>query len=159
METRQINLPLDTARRWYEQGGELKEMALGAFEEKELIGYRPPKTWEEYRKLKGDEGEKVNAALNFAYTSINGAFADYHDTQKHIALMKLHLLRDEYRNGWKPDWADKGQFKCGIKRAPDNIYCYMNIQNPIFLTFQDVGITDEFLNNFRDLIEKAGDLI
>ena len=39
METRTIELSLDTARRWYEQGGELKEMALGAFDEKKLIDY------------------------------------------------------------------------------------------------------------------------
>ena len=159
METRQINLPLDTARRWYEQGGELKEIALGAFDAKELIDYRLPKTWEEYRKMKGDEGEKANAALSFAYTSINGAFADYHDTQKHIALMKLHLLRDEYRLGWKPNWNDKRQFKYGIKRDSDGIGCYANIKQPIFFTFQDVDTANEFLTNFRELIEQAGDLI
>ena len=39
METRYIELSLDTAKRWYEQGGELKEMALGAFDAKELIDY------------------------------------------------------------------------------------------------------------------------
>ena len=159
METRTIELSLDTARRWYEQGGELKEMALGAFDAKELIDYRLPKTWEEYRKMKGDEGEKANAALSFAYTSINGAFLDYHDAEKHIALMKLHLLRDEYRLGWKPNWNDKRQFKYGIKRDSDGICCYTNIKQPIFFTFQDVDTTNEFLNNFRDLIEEAGDLI
>ena len=159
METRQINLPLDTARRWYEQGGELREMALGAFDAKELIDYRLPKTWEEYRKMKGDEGEKANAALSFAYTSINGAFPDYHDVEKHIALMKLHLLRDEYRLGWKPNWNDKRQFKYGIKRDSDGIGCYANIKQPIFFTFQDVDTANEFLTNFRELIEQAGDLI
>ena len=159
MDTRYIEISLDTAKRWYEQGGELKDMALGAFDAKELIDYRLPKTWEEYRKLKGDEGEKANAALSFAYTSINGAFPDYHDAEKHIALMKLHLLRDEYRLGWKPNWNDKRQFKYGIKRDSDGICCYANIKQPIFFTFQDVDTTNEFLNNFRDLIEEAGDLI
>lgn len=165
METRQINLPLDTARRWYEQGGELKEMALGAFDAKELIDYRLPKTWEEYRKMKGDEGEKANAALNFAYTSINSAFLDYHDTQKHIALMKLHLLRDEYRNGWKPDWYD-GTDKWYIRRLAmyngDNIMQFdvtQSICMSSFLSFQTKELAEEFLNNFRELIEQAGDLI
>ena len=158
METRQINLPLDTARRWYEQGGELKEMALGAFSEKELIGYRLPKTWEEYRTMKGDEGEKANAALSFAYTSINSAFADYHDTQKHIALMKLHLLRDEYRNGWLPDWNDTNQEKFSIQMNRKNKKGrYSHVST--FLTFSNAALSDEFYNNFRDLIEEAGDLI
>ncbi|MGN0619314.1 MAG: hypothetical protein ACI4J7_09875 [Ruminiclostridium sp.] len=156
METRQINLPLETARRWYEQGGELKEMALGAFDEKELIEYRLPKSWEEYRTMKGDKGEKANAALSFAYTSINSAFADYHDTQKHIALMKLHLLRDEYRRGWKPD-CDKDSYS--IIRDSDDIYVGIWSSAFYFLSFEDNKIGNEFLNNFRELIEEAGDLI
>ena len=158
METRQINLPLDTARRWYEQGGELKEIALGAFDAKELIDYRLPKTWEEYRKMKGDEGEKANAALNFAYTSINSAFLDYHDTQKHIVLMKLHLLRDEYRNGWLPDWKEQS-VKHTILIDHDDIVVGKSYVISCFLAFQTEELAEEFLNNFRELIEEAGDLI
>lgn len=159
METRQINLPLDTARRWYEQGGELKEMALGAFNEKELIDYRLPKTWEEYRTMKGDEGEKANAALSFAYTSINGAFADYHDTQKHIAMIKLHLLRDEYRRGWKPDWRNVDESKFVIEMVTKELSINNYGITRHFLSFQDEKTANEFLTNFRDLIEEAGDLI
>lgn len=162
METRTIEISLDTAKRWYEQGGELKEMALGAFDAKELIDYRLPKTWEEYRKMKGDEGEKANAALSFAYTSITGAFADYHDTQKHIALIKLHLLRDEYRQGWKPNWSDNC-YKYGVKwnifpRKKELMVTWRNY-DPLFLSFPTEEIACEFLTNFRELIELAGDLI
>ena len=162
METRLIEISLETAKRWYEQGGELKDMALGAFDAKELIDYRLPKTWEEYRKLKGDEGEKANAALNFAYTSINSAFPDYHDTQKHIVLMKLHLLRDEYRQGWKPNWGDNC-YKYGVKwnifpRKKELIVTWCNY-GPLFLSFPTEEIAREFLTNFRELIEQAGDLI
>ena len=162
METRTIEISLDTAKRWYEQGGELKEMALGAFDAKELIDYRLPKTWEEYRKMKGDEGEKANAALSFAYTSITGAFADYHDTQKHIALIKLHLLRDEYRQGWKPNWSDNC-YKYGVKwniipRKKELMVTWRNY-DPLFLSFPTEEIACEFLTNFHELIEQAGDLI
>ena len=159
METRQIALSLDTAKRWYEQGGELKEMALGAFDAKELIDYRLPKTWEEYRKMKGDEGEKANAALNFAYTSINSAFPDYHDAEKHIALMKLHLLRDEYRQGWKPEWGNIDESKCVIEMAGNELTVENYGITRHFLAFQDEKRANEFLTNFRELIEDAGDLI
>ena len=125
METRQINLPLDTARRWYEQGGELREMALGAFDEKELI---------------------------------NSAFPDYHDTQKHIVLMKLHLLRDEYRNGWLPDWKEQS-VKHTILIDHDDIVVGKSYVISCFLAFQTEELAEEFLNNFRELIEEAGDLI
>ena len=112
--------------------------------------------------MKGDDGEKANAALSFAYTSINGAFPDYHDAEKHIALMKLHLLRDEYRQGWKPDWSDNCN-KYGIKWNMiagkvklDIAWCKYN---PIFFSFPTDEIASEFLTNFRELIEEAGDLI
>lgn len=159
METRTIELSLDTARRWYEQGGELKEMALGAFDEKKLIDYRLPKTWEEYRKMKGDEGEKANAALSFAYTSINGAFPDYHDAEKHIALMKLHLLRDEYRIGWVPEWGNIDESKFVIEMVENELTVENYGIMRHFLAFQDEKRANEFLTNFRDLIEEAGDLI
>lgn len=159
METRTIELSLDTAKRWYEQGGELKDMALGAFDAKELIDYRLPKTWEEYRKMKGDEGEKANAALSFAYTSINGAFADYHDTQKHIAMIKLHLLRDEYRRGWKPDWRNVDESKFVIEMVANELSINNYGITRHFLSFQDEERANEFLINFRDLIEQAVDLI
>ena len=159
METRYIEISLDTARRWYEQGGELKEMALGAFDEKKLIDYRLPKTWAEYRKMKGDEGVKANAALNFAYTSINSAFPDYHDTQKHIALMKLHLLRDEYRIGWVPEWGNIDESKFVIEMVENELTVENYGITRHFLAFQDKKRANEFLTNFRDLIEEAGDLI
>ena len=159
MDTRYIEISLDTAKRWYEQGGELRDLALGAFDAKELIVNRLPKSWEEYRAMKGDEGEKANAALNFAYTSINSAFPDYHDAEKHIAMIKLHLLRDEYRNGWKPDWKDDSQMKYVIYNPEGEftIGCYINSRR--FLAFQDKKRANDFLTNFRELIEQAGDLI
>ena len=159
METRQIELSLDTAKRWYEQGGELKEMALGAFDEKKLIDYRLPKTWEEYRKMKGDEGVKANAALSFAYTSINSSFPDYHDTQKHIALMKLHLLRDEYRIGWVPEWGNIDESKFVIEMVENELTVENYGITRHFLAFQDKKRANEFLTNFRELIKQAGDLI
>ena len=160
METRQIELSLDTAKRWYEQGGELKEMALGAFSEQELIGDRLPKTWDEYCAKHGEVGDKIKASLDSAYTTINRyAFSDYKQAQAHIAMIKLHLLRDEYRNGWKPDWKDDSQMKYVIYNPEGEftIGCYINSRR--FLAFQDKKRAKEFLTNFRELIEQAGDLI
>ena len=163
METRQIELPLVTAKRWYKQGGELKEMALGAFSEKELIGDGLPKTWDEYCAKHGEVGNKIKASLDSAYTIINRyAFSDYKQTQAHIAMIKLHLLRDEYRQGWLPDWSDNC-YKYGVKwnifpRKKELIVTWRNY-DPLFLSFPTGEIANEFLTNFRDLIEQAGDLI
>ena len=160
METRQIELSLDTARRLYEQGGEYRDIALTAFKEHELIGGRLPKTWDEYCAKHGEDGDKIKASLNTAYITINKhIFSDYKQVQAHIAKMKLHLLRDEYRNCWKPDWKDGNLGKYVIESSEGEFYVakYKHISS--FLAFQDEITANEFLTNFRELIEEAGDLI
>ena len=160
METRQIELSLDTAKRLYEQGGEYRDIALTAFKEHELIGDGLPKTWEEYCAKHGENSDMIKASLDYAYTVINKyIFSDYKQAQAYIAKMKLHLLRDEYRNGWKPDWKDSEHKKYVIQSSEGEYYVddYYNIST--FLAFQDEKQAKEFLTNFRDLIELAGDLI
>ena len=163
METRQIEISLDTARRLYEQGGEYRNIALTAFKEHELIGDRLPKTWDEYCAKHGEVGDKIKASLNTAYMTINKyVFSDYKQSQAHIAKMKLHLLRDEYRQVWKPDWSDNC-YKYGVKwnifpRKKELIVTWRNY-DPLFLSFPTEEIAREFLTNFHELIEQAGDLI
>ena len=160
METRTIEISLDTAKRWYEQGGELRDLAIVAFGDKMLIGDRLPKTWDEYCIKHGEDGDKIKASLNTAYMTINKhIFSDYNQTQAHIAKMKLHLLRDEYRNGWKPDWKDGNLGKYVIESSEGECYVAKYIHISSFLTFQDEKTANEFLTNFRELIEEAGDLI
>lgn len=159
METRIIELPLETAKRWYEQGGELKEMALGAFSEKELIGDGLPKTWDGYCAKHGDMGVIIKASLGTAYVALNKhVFSDYKQAQAHIAKMKLHLLRDEYRQGWKPNYNIR-QDKYTIVYSNNWGLTVIIYQTPRFLSFQSREIAEEFLTNFRDLIKEAGDLI
>ena len=160
METRFSKLSRDTAKRWYEQGGELKEMARGAFDAKELIDYRLPKTWDEYCAKHGDMGVIIKASLGTAYVALNKhIFSDYKQTQAYIAKMKLHLLRDEYRQGWLPNWEDDNQDKYVILSSKGERYVAYCQSISRFLAFQDKKRTNEFLTNFRDLIEQAGDLI
>ena len=160
METRQIELPLVTAKRWYEQGGELREIALGAFSEKELIGDGLPKTWDEYCAKHGEVGDKIKASLNTAYMTINRyVFSDYKQAQAHIAKMKLHLLRDEYRIGWVPEWGNIDESKFVIEMVENELTVENYGITRHFLAFQDEKRANEFLTNFRDLIEQAWDLI
>ena len=82
-----------------------------------------------------------------------------HAAKQHLALMQLHQLRDCYRQGWIPDWNNSIQNKYVIynlegKFAISPYYCHSH-----FLAFQNKKRAEEFLNNFRDLIEQAGDLI
>ena len=163
METRTIEISLDTAKRLYEQGGEYRNIALTAFKEHELIGNRLPKTWDEYCAKHGDMGVIIKASLGTAYVALNKhVFSDYKQAQAYIALIKLHLLRDEYRNGWLPYFGDISK-KYGIIRNMiagkvklDIVWCKYN---PIFFSFPTDEIASEFLTNFRELIEEAGDLV
>ena len=160
MEIRQIELPLVTAKRWYKQGGELKEMALGAFSEKELIGDGLPKTWDEYCAKHGDMGVIIKASLGTAYVALNKhVFSDDKQAQAYIAKMKLHLLRDEYRQGWKPDWTDETREKYAIYEFDGEFVVRTNASARRFLSFQDEKRAKEFFECFSGLIKMAGDLI
>ena len=160
METRQIELSLDTAKRLYEQGGEYRDIALTAVKEHELIGDRLPKTWDEYCAKHGEVGDRIKASLNTAYMTINRyVFSDCKQAQAHIAKMKLHLLRDEYRNGWLPEWKEDGEPKFVILNVENELEVVERRETAGFLAFQDGERANEFLTNFLDLIKEAGDLI
>ena len=160
METRTIEISLDTAKRWYEQGGELRDLAIVAFGDKMLIGDRLPKTWDEYCIKHGEDGDKIKASLNTAYMTINKhIFSDYKQAQAHIAKMKLHLLRDDYRIGWVPEWGNIDESKFSIEMVGNEFTVENYGITRHFLAFQDKKRANEFLTNFRELIEEAGDLI
>ena len=79
-------------------------------------------------------------------------------TEAHLALMQLHQLRDCYREGWEPDWNNDCNKYIIVKNRDKYVVFGGNWTNQ-FLSFQDRERAEEFLTNFRDLIEKAGDLI
>ena len=72
--------------------------------------------------------------------------------------MQLHQLRDCYRQGWKPDWKVTCD-KYVIVKTKDKYGIFENNWVNRFLSFQDKETAKEFLTNFYELIEKAGDLI
>ena len=51
MEERNVKISLDKAREWYNKGGELKELALSAFTEKEITESALPNTWKEFCEM------------------------------------------------------------------------------------------------------------
>ena len=73
--------------------------------------------------------------------------------------MQLHQLRDCYRQGWLPDWEDDDIIKYCIVLESNRCVIYKNLVSCNFLSFQSEDIAKKFLNNFKGLIETAGDLI
>ena len=176
MITRQIELSLDTARRWYEQGGELRELALGAFSRNELNCGRLPKTWDEFcdeNKIRRGECciSELGTLLPECFTRKRHANQDKNRLPsqeagiQHLAYIQLHQLRDCYRKGWLPNLEDEADEKYGIERlynrATDRlelrVVWYDHVSN--FLLFPSYKMANDFLTNFREIIEQAGDLI
>ena len=169
MEARTITLTLEKAKEFYKKGEEFKDLALSAYTEEELIEIMLPKTWEEfcnnYTVQKGEYFIDSNSIIR--QVSLDNLRLPCRDSnllpnrqaaEAHLALIKLHQLRDCYRQGWKPDLT--------VPESIFAIFCTKGkysveefIYSSEFLSFQSKKIAQEFLNNFRDLIEQAGDLI
>ena len=127
-----------------------------------------PKTWEEFCK---QNKTKKNEYYLGIWSSIREADDGERDkdtdrvvlpnkqaAEQHRALMQLHQLRDCYRQGWEPNWNDNYDKYIIIKnRGKYGVFAASWISR--FLAFQDKERAKEFLTNFRDLIEQAGDLI
>ena len=174
MITRQIELSLDTARRWYEQGGELRELALGAFSKQVLIGGRLPKTWQEFceqNEVKNGECYFDNCCFLIEADEDGNTRDIVNDrnilpskqaAKQHLALMQLHQLRDCYREGWLPNGLSDVH---GIEMYYDpsngvvKVRVIKSHSISMFLSFQAEERAKEFLTNFRELIEEAWDLI
>ena len=137
-EERNITLTLDKAKEWYNKGGELKEIALQAFTKKELDPL--PRSWEEFCK----QGNPI-------------ASWRYNIPIKYETLFKLEQLRNCWWGNWKPTW--DGSTKYAIKRNCNEISIIRTYNTSSFLVFPTREMAEEFLECFRDLIEKAGDLI
>ena len=76
-----------------------------------------------------------------------------------LALMQLLVCREVYRQGWKPDWTNTNETKYCIVNAINKIKPSINAIFNNALSFQSVEIRDKFLENFKDLIEEAKELI
>ena len=127
-----------------------------------------PKTWEEFC-------EQNTIKRSECYLDTSSCIIDMWDgkrdissdrnvlpskeaTEAHLALMQLHQLRDCYREGWEPDWNNDCN-KYIIVKNRDKYVVFGGSWTNQFLSFQDRERAEEFLTNFRELIEKAGDLI
>lgn len=162
MEERTVKLTLDKAKEWYKKGGELKEVALQAYTEEELTKVELPKTWEEFLSIDTYTKTDKCGFQHIAYLSLLDRFIDTGRNKEylaHLALMKLLFLRDYYRKGWKPEAYSKNYFAIE-KLMPIEEVTIFNPRNIVkFLSFPTKEMAVEFFNNFKDLIEEAGDLL
>ena len=165
-EERNVKLTLEKAKEWYKKGGELKEIALQAFTEKELNPL--PRSWEEFCKsnpIKISEAVICTESTIVTCDSSEVRDSDYDreicpsmkSAEAHLAMIQLEQLRNCWWNDWKPEW--NNNVKNVIKWEGDNLIVFTAKRIHAFLVFPTKEMAEEFLECFRDLIEKAGDLI
>lgn len=128
-----------------------------------------PKTWEEFCEQNGIKKSEYYLDTSSCIIEIgdskrhNGVDKNVLPSKKaaeqHLALMQLHQLRDCYNNNWHCDWNNEHEKNAVIVRSHGELKIYAEWAITTFLTFKSIEIAREFLTNFRELIEQAGDLI
>ena len=123
-----------------------------------------PKRWEDLEYIKGYYVSLTSGVLFWdkedeeLEDDDKNIFATKEQPEADIALAQLSQLMEVYRQGWKPDWHDD-QKKYGIGFYCGHIDVAEIVWTNIFLSFQSPEIRDEFLENFRDVIEEAKPLM
>ena len=128
-----------------------------------------PETWEEFCHLypiknreyyiTSSSGICVSSYGTRLHNDDKNSLPSSEAAEAHLALMQLHKLRDCYRQGWLPDWEDGVSDKYCIEFATNRYTIFIQNRCSRFLSFQSQEIAEKFLENFKDLIEQAGELI
>ena len=158
-EERNITLTLDKAKEWYNKGGELKEVALQAYSEEELNPL--PRSWEEFATNHARMGYYISSDGTPLMCASSGKLSSPHvcpskeSAEAHLAMIQLEQLRNCWRQGWKPK-PHESVYTIKLSNEGLRVYYFSSRE---FLSFPTKEMAEEFSECFKDLIEKAGDLI
>ena len=161
METRSVKVTLETAQRWYGQGGEFKEMALSAYTDAEL---NPVKNEWESKVI--DHGNKFVYGWYLGYDSVyNGAneentdrstFKTERQAKSALAYAQLTQLMalPEYNGDWVADWSNINENKFCIIYADTELRLCSYSAYKEFICFKSVELAELFLKNNIDLLKQ-----
>jgi hypothetical protein len=127
--------------------------------EKEL-----PKCWEELGEIKGWYVDSFSDIMpcdkgDTDKDNDKNIFPTIEEAEACITLAQLCQLRDRYNDGWKPNWRTGSEIKYCIIVDENKIVESQYITLNRVLHFKTPELRDEFLENFRDLIETAKPLL
>ena len=122
-----------------------------------------PKSWEEIGEIKGWYVDSFSDIMpcdkgDTDKDNDKNIFPTIEEAEACLALAQLCQLRDRYNDGWKPDWTDF-TMKPSIYFHKDIATTGENRSERTILYFRSEKIRDEFLENFRGLIETAKPLL
>ena len=163
METRNVKITLETAKRWYEQGGEFKEMALSAFTDAELNPVR--NEWESKILGKDIDGFYISSLSyviqfkNNCSKRDNATFKTEKQAKSALAYAQLTQLMalPEYNGDWVPDWTDDNT-KFIIRRCGNTIAFDFYTKTYYSIAFKTPEIRDRFMKNNYDLLKEYFEL-
>ena len=165
METRSVKVSLETAKRWYVQGGEFKEMALSAFTEAELNTIR--NEWEDRITAYGTRfvsgwylgGDCVYKETNAENTD-RSTFKTEKQAKSSLAYAQLTQLMalPEYNGDWVPDWCNINERKYVLCRCREKIGVDSTASLYYPISFKSLEIRNKFLENNFDLLKEYFEL-
>ena len=122
-----------------------------------------PKSWEELEFIDGFFVSSLSDIAKIGNNTTNdknnkNVFPTKEEAEACLALAQLCQLRDRYNDGWKPDWEDS-YVKYILYYWGDDITKTHCTNARTLLSFKTQKLRDEFLENFRDLIETAKSLL
>ena len=127
-----------------------------------------PKTWEEFCErndiTSGESYIDIRSRIKELTTCERDSIDDRNlctskqEAEAHLALMQLRQLRKAYVKNWEPDWNCNSIKFCIIVdanriRVTDQYFCQKS------LSFPTEKLAEQFLTNFKDLLEIAKPLL
>ena len=162
METRNVKMTLETAKRWKEMGGEYEQVAVETFpelavknewvekfENKEISGFYVAQI-SEIREY--DDNEASISDMNLFKTEKQAKSA-----LAYAQLTQLMAL-PEYNGDWVADWNNACQVKWSITRVNDELYKSIIHRSYSQIVFKSEEILDMFRKNNKDLLKQYFEL-
>ena len=158
MEAKEMKIQVPEGYEIDREKSTFESIVFKKVEAKEL-----PKSWEGLKIIDGffvsNLGYIEKVSDNYTAANHNkNIFPTKEEAEACLALAQLCQLRDRYNDGWKPDWTDF-TMKPSIYFHKEIATTGENRSERTILYFRSEKIRDEFLENFRDLIETAKPLL
>ncbi len=161
---KQVNLPLEVAKKMWVSANEcIRDFALANYTKEELEAKELPKSFEELNTIRGfytnaSASTSTATSADASHRDNKNIFATKEQAEASIALAQLSQLMVVYNDGWIPDWSsDSAKYVIVCHNNAITHDYYQRAQK--FLAFKTKELRDEFLKNFKDLIEQAKPLL
>ncbi|ANS04916.1 hypothetical protein [uncultured Mediterranean phage] len=153
---KKIKLTVEQARELYGKDKTMDELLLANFSKDELVGL--PKSWEELGKITGyfiEENCRIKGIRNaHTFNNTKNIFRTEKQAKSALAMAQLSQLMAVYNRDWVVDWNNHDQYKHILRRGGNNIQMDTVVSLYGFLAFKTANLRDQFLDNFRPLIEE-----